>query len=164
MAPRICLYSVPVLIAACGPTSPSGSQIPNQALSREAEVLDYSLCGATTTKRRIDEYFDQLARFLETPGDRSRLRNLIAENVVIVEGDRSRTVTASVIVEARPYLISVADWAEMSRRGEPRLASAGWRGCFFSNGKAAFEVQESGHLRLSSFNMDMAWDGDARPR
>lgn len=163
MAPRICLYSVPVLIAACGPTSPSGSQIPNQALSRETEAQDYSLCGATTTKRRIDEYFDRLARFLETPGDRSTLRTLIAENVVIVEGDRPRTVPASVVVEARPYLISMADWVEISRRGEPRLVSAGWRGCYLRNGKAFFEVDESGRLRLSSFNVNMAWDGDARP-
>ena len=164
MAPRISLYSVPVLIAACGPTSPSGLQIPNQALPGEAGVQDYSFCGATTTKRRIDEYFDRLARFLEASGDRGTLRTLIAENVVIVEADRPRTVPASLIVGARPYLISMADWAEISRRGEPRLVSAGWRGCFLRNGKAFFEVDESGHLRLSSFNVDMAWDDDARPK
>jgi hypothetical protein len=164
MAPRVCLYSVPILIAACGQTSPSGSPIPNQASSRETQTQDYSFCGATTTKERIDEYFDQLARFLETPGDRSRLRSLIGEHVVVVESGRSRTVPASVFVEARPYLISVADWAEISRRGEPRLVGAGWRGCFLSHGKAAFEVDEGGHLHLSSFNLDMTWDRDARPR
>lgn len=163
MAPRICLYLVPVLIAAGGPASPSSSQVPNPALSREAEAQDYSFCGAMTTKRRIDEYFDRLARFLETPDDRSTLRNLIADNVVIVEGDRPQTVRASVIVEARPNLISLADWAEISDQGESRLVSAGWRGCFLRNGKAFFEVDESGHLRLASFNVDMAWDGDARP-
>lgn len=162
MTPRIHLYSAFLLIAACGPTSPSGSRVPDPRPSRETGVQDYSLCGATTAKRHIDEYFDQVARFLEAPGNRGALRNLIAENVVIVEGDRSRTVPASVIVEARPYLISVEDWAEISRRGESRLASGGWRGCFFSHGKAFFEVDESGHLRLSSFNLDMAWDADAR--
>jgi hypothetical protein len=163
MLSHICLYSVQVLIAACGPLGPSGPEASNQASLRPPDAVDYSLCGSTTARRRIDEYFDQLARFLAS-GDKIGLRNLVAEKVVIVEGDRSRTVSASIVVEARPSTISMEDWREISRRGEPRLVSAGWRGCFLSNGKAFFEVGENGYLRLVSFNVTMAWDGDIPPR
>ena len=133
------------------------------ASTPKIEEQDYSFCGMTTARRRIDEYFDRVARFVEAPRDKNRLRSLIADHVVILDGDRSRSLPASVIVDAGSDLIPIEDWAEISRRGEPRLGSGGWRGCFLSNGKAFFEVDESGHLRLSSFNVSMAWDANARP-
>lgn len=155
------LYSVPLLIAACGPVTQPGPEASNQTLSPPSEAHDYSHCGRTTARRRIEGYFDQLAQFLAS-GDKGRLRILLAENVVIVEGNRSRTVPASIVVEERPSTISIEDWREISRRGEPQLVSGGWRGCFLSNGKAFFEVDESGYLRLVSFNLTMAWDGDTK--
>lgn len=66
------------------------------------------------------------------------------------------------MLKATPPKISMEDWKEIYRRGERNLVSAGWRGCFLSNGKAFFEVGESGYLRLVSFNRTMAWEGDKR--
>jgi hypothetical protein len=126
------------------------------------EAESYGSCGATTTKQRIDEYFDQVAAFLNASGDRTLLRNLVADNVVLVEDGRARTVSASEII-ARPDAISLDDWTEIGRRGEPRLASGGWRGCFFSHGKAAFQVVEGGQLRLTSFNLDRPWSDPSEP-
>jgi hypothetical protein len=163
MSRHICLFSVSLLLLACESGRPPDRRSSSPAPVLKAAVEDYSFCGRTTSKQRIDEYFAQLARFLEASGERGRLRNLVAENVVIVEGGRSETVPAAAIVDARSDLISLEDWAEISRRGEPSLESGGWRGCFLSNGKSAFEVDESGYLRLSSFNANMAWDADTQP-
>lgn len=161
MKTRPCLYLAFVLVAACEPVSRSSEKTPDQTVSPKPELLDYSYCGASTTKQRIKEYFDHLALYVES-SDKSLLQNLIADNVIIGENGQSRSVPSSAF-QAQPNLIPHEDWAEISRRGESRLVSGGWRGCFLNYGKAGFNVDENGHLRLFSFNLDMAWDGDAQP-
>ena len=156
MISRMCLYFAFCMITSCGPANPSSSKTPAAVPTQEVEAQNYSLCGATTSTQRISEYFRQINVLLERSRDPDILRKLVADAVIIVEDGRSRSVSADDMVEQG--LISTEDWAEISRRGEPRLISAGWRGCFLSHGKAFFEVDEDGHLRLASFDLDAAWD------
>lgn len=86
------------------------------------------------------------------------MATLLAENIIIVENGKAENIPSSVLIQNRPNLISVHDWKEMERRGEAGLASGGWRGCFFAHGKAVFNVDDGGELRLSSFDTNMAWD------
>lgn len=59
---NIFLYSVMILVVACGRASPSAPEASNAA-SQLAKSHDYTLCGSTTAKRRIEEYFEQLGVF-----------------------------------------------------------------------------------------------------
>ena len=161
MSYRFSSIFVSCIISSCNPVSSPSPDSYNQAARSESRST-YSLCGKTTTSERIQKYFYQVAQFVEN-GRRSILQDLLADTVVVSSGDHSRRVASSVIVRRWPYLISTKDWVEISRRGESSLMSGGWRGCFLSNGKVGFSVDEDGYLRLSSFNPDMAWDSEPRP-
>lgn len=53
------------------------------------------------------------------------------------------------------------DWREISRRGLNGLQGAGYRGCFFSSGKAWFDINvEDGRFALKGFDKDRAWSSD----
>ena len=149
------------LLTACEPvgqTEPTASNALASTRPGNASEQDYGLCGGTTQRGRIDDYFGQVAAFLQAPHDRDLLRHLVDERVHIVRDGHARTISAADFVRARPYLIPVEDWEEISRRGEEGLTSAGWRGCFYSRGKASFAVDMGGRLRLIAFNRDMPWE------
>ncbi|WP_333591214.1 hypothetical protein [Brevundimonas sp.] len=162
MSSHIYLYAALILVAACEPKDPPNSRVRQTALQEttmpSADVKSYSLCGKTTTKRRVEEYFNNVVSFLERQNDRRMLSSLVSENIAIIGNDGAKIIAASSFSQAEPYLISIDDWAEIARRGEPRLISAGWRGCILGKGKAAFVVDDDGRLHLSSFNLSLAWD------
>jgi hypothetical protein len=53
------------------------------------------------------------------------------------------------------------DWQEISRRGFDGLREAGYRGCFFSRGKAWFDINHAdGRFVLRGFDKDREWSPD----
>lgn len=152
---------VSLLCGSCGLSNPdslvrSDNAFLEQPVQNGKEVTD-SLCGKTTASRNIERYFDQVAQFVQHRTDPILLRSLVSEEVIIIRRGRSRVFSGSAFVREGLRFISVEDWSEISRRGVAALESGGWRGCFLSHGKAAFQIDAERRLRLSSFNMDMPW-------
>ncbi|RZI98518.1 MAG: hypothetical protein EON90_13070 [Brevundimonas sp.] len=116
-------------------------------------------CGGDMPVGTMDAYFARLARHLSTSSEPVPL-SFYDDHIGILEDGREVWFrTADMGPQAR-RLPSLEDWREISRRGAKSVHGAGYRGCFLSSGKAAFQAGFDGEFGLSSFDKDRPWTAD----
>lgn len=157
---RTCLaicVGVALLVASCDRDGPSGEQPGREELADEPH-REY--CGGELPEGAVAAYFDRLARHLERSDEPVPL-DFYADVVTLTEGGRTLSFRVKDVGPQAERLPTLADWREISRRGEGSLHPAGYRGCFFSAGKAWFETNyPDGRFALSGFDKDMPWASD----
>lgn len=84
-----------------------------------------------------------------------------ADAVTLTEHGRTRQFPAVEMGPQARRLPTLDDWREISRRGSDSLQDAGYRGCFFSTGKAWFDINHTdGRFALMGFDKDRDWSPD----
>jgi len=84
-----------------------------------------------------------------------------ADVVTLTEHGRTLDFSAAEMSPQARRLPTRDDWREISRRGSGSLQDAGYRGCFFSTGKAWFDINYTdGRFALRGFDKDREWSLD----
>ena len=148
---------VAFLVASCGRDGPSGEQPAREAVTDEPH-REY--CGGEWPEGAVAAYFDRLARHLENSDEPVPL-DFYADVVTLTEDGRTLSFRIKDMGPQAERLPTLVEWREISRRGEGGLHSAGYRGCFFSSGKAWFETNyPDGRFAFKGFNKDWEWSPD----
>ena len=132
-------------------------QVHNETLRSQTDTVGSAvLCGGETNTETVSAYFDRVDAYINDPSDRGVLKSLYAANFDLHQHGHSRYLRPIELVEHGGPL-SIEDWRKISELGAASLKDAGWRGCFFEDGKAAFEADGAGGFGLSSFDKDRSW-------
>jgi hypothetical protein len=108
----------------------------------------------------IRAYFTRLDLHLRNSTEPVPLE-FYADMVTLTEGDRTLSFRIKDMGPQAERLPTRDDWQEVSRRGFDGLQEAGYRGCFFSRGKAWFDINHAdGRFALKGFDKDRDWSPD----
>ena len=158
MAVRVagCLTAIGITTSCTEPAAKVETPPPRVAAS-EARMES---CGGQMPVGTMAAYFDRLDQQLKTSSGRIPV-DFYTDSITLTEGGRTlRFRTAELGSHAR-RLPTLEEWREISRRGEASIRSAGYRGCYFSTGKAWFNTNWSdGRFALAGFDRDRVWTPD----
>lgn len=158
----LCLVAL-LHLWACSPEE-SGQFAPNDVRAADSEVgedADLRIdCGNLVTIDQLNAYVGSI-RSIDNkaePRAHSNQKELFADSITLIEKGKATHMTRAELDHYAGRLPSSDDWQIIaSALASGRLASGGWRGCFLSNGKAAFVADAAGDLGLSSFDFDRQW-------
>lgn len=114
-------------------------------------------CGGETTRSQVDRFFADLHEALASGSPLSRFDRFVAGSFQVVEHGKATTFDRNDFNSITPRFVTLADWEEMRKRKTANLQGAGYRGCFFDNGKAWFVASPDQGLRVAGINKDMPW-------
>lgn len=127
--------------------------------SGEPAPSDAVYCGGETTRAAADLYFKNLRSALSEATPNRRFNQFVRERFGIrSEQGEALWFDLADFDAITPGKITLDEWQEISRRGPDQLRNAGWRGCFFDNGKVWFEATEDTGLKLTLISKDMPWE------
>ena len=119
---------------------------------------DAVYCGGETTRAATELYFKDLRSALSEATPNRRFNQFVGERFGIrSEQGKSIWFDLADFDAITPGKITLEEWREISSRGPDQLQNAGWRGCFFDNGKVWFEATEDTGLKLTWISKDMPW-------
>ena len=85
-------------------------------------------------------------------------QRLYAEGITLIQKGQTTRLTREDLGSHLGTLPSRKDWLTIASEIEGGAAtSGGWRGCFVSDGKAAFVADSSGNIGLTAFDFDRPW-------
>jgi hypothetical protein len=152
--------SLALLVASC---SRAGAKVeqPNQEELTDEPQREF--CGGDMPEGTMVAYFDRLDRQLVHSTGPVPL-DFYADTIALTEHGKTLWFRATGMGPQAERLPTPDDWREMSERGADSIQYAGYRGCFFSLGKAWFSTNHpDGRFALVGFNKDMPWTADGVP-
>jgi hypothetical protein len=151
------------LLCACSPEPAAqiASTIDATATSKwRNEALFQIDCGNIVTGSQLSAYVD-LIHSLDKGAANSQIRDerLFSAKVRLKMNGVFADVSHGQVAGYSGLLPTLEDWRVIAKAIAARnLRSGGWRGCFLSGGKAAFEADVEGRIGLSSFDFDRQWE------
>tara|TARA_R110002167_G_scaffold67405_7_gene190548 strand:+ start:968 stop:1459 length:492 start_codon:yes stop_codon:yes gene_type:complete len=152
--------SLALLVASC---SRAGAKVEQPSQEELTDEPQREYCGGDMPEGTMVAYFDRLDRQLKHSTGPVPL-DFYTDTIALTEHGKSRWFRAADMGPQAERLPTLDDWREISRRGANRIEGAGYRGCFFSSGKAWFSTTyPDGRFGLMGFNKDMPWTADGVP-
>ncbi len=140
----------------------SCNEPPTTAPVSQHEVLDgrkpTGMCNGETAK--IQAYFTRLGVHLRNSAEPVPME-FYTDVVTLTEKGATLSFVGTEMGPQSDRLPTRDDWREISRRGFNNLHDAGYRGCYFSTGKAWFDINYAdGRFALRGFDKDAEWSPD----
>jgi hypothetical protein len=158
----LALFAIPMFLG-CSSKQSAGHPIQNETVAPEL-IADSSRgridCGNLVAASALRDFANLIRSIAKSDaGAPLADKRLYAENIIFIQEERSTPLTREELGSYLGTLPSQKDWLTIASEIERGAAtSGGWRGCFVSNGKAAFVADSSGNIGLSAFDFDRQWD------
>ena len=149
--------SVALLLGSCDET---GAERSAAAVQPPAVKARTETCGGDMPKGTMSAWFARLEHHLETSSAPVPLE-FYTDVVALTQADRTLRFRTADMGPQAVRLPTLEEWREISRRGVRSLHDAGYRGCYFSTGKAWFNTNfADGRFGLAGFDRDREWTPD----
>lgn len=124
----------------------------------DAKIQKYLTCGREASSDKISQYIQRIRDLISSEYQIYSHSDLFFSRVYLGSYEKGLSVAREDIGKFPRELPTNEDWDKILRSlGEGNLKSAGWRGCFLSHGKIAFNADADGNLGISAFDAGRAW-------
>ena len=153
---HLAMIGLSATLSAGEPKAPEASQYLVMGAAKFAADETVGFCGAEARAGIIQSYFNDIRREVAT-GNIKRFAKYYAGRVTIGFQRETYVRGGPQLASSKALRLSLHDWSMIGELSKTQLGSGGWRGCFVSDGKASFAIQNDGRLMLVAFDKDRPW-------